>query len=361
MASTVSFSDQAQSAVPRSSFYDSLAIPPPSLQTKGRSSCCSGPSGCSGKATPSTAAPVSSTASVRNEASGQLVRNPFPASSNLCTPSATFSVPQLVPNLGRQQAPGSQRNRPLPFPRTLQTPIQTQFSLPTLQRMAIGISVASIFYNGAEGGISIGFGKEDQSKALIFFGIQSFVEVASASLVVWRFAKIALPGEEQVGTPSPASLRKEKVATVAIGGLLGLLTVSAWGVSIQSLIRHERPTVTLPGLIIAASALGLMIAIWAPKPWLAKSLDSSAMRGEAKCSLACISMTAALLTGTVINRAWSGGWWVDSATTLVLSLFFAKDAVEMVRWGLSKDFSGSCCRTCAPADQGPVQPIAMAV
>ena len=361
MASTVSFPDQAQGAVFQGSSDDPLALPQQALQTRGRSNCCSGPSGCSGKAKPLAAASMPPIASVRNKTSNQLVRSSFSASSNLCAPSATFSVPQSVPILVQQQVPGSQRKRPLPFQRFLQTPIQTQFSLPTLQRMAVGISVASIFYNGAEGGVSIGFGKEDQSKALIFFGIQSFVEVASASLVVWRFAKIALPGDEQVGAPSSASLRKEKVATVAIGGLLGLLTASAWGVSIQSLVRHERPTATLPGIIIAASALGLMIAIWAPKPWLAKSLDSSAMRGEAKCSLACISMTAALLTGTVINRAWSGGWWVDSATTLVLSLFFAKDAVELVRWGLSKDFSGSCCRTCAPADQSPVRSIAMPV
>ena len=361
MSFTARLPSQAQCVVPLGSPADPLAFPQQSLQPQRQSSCCNGPSRCSGEATPSAAISVPSIASVRRKPSSQLVRSSSRLTPRLRAPlpshTSLFDVPASV----AQQIPGPQRKRLLPFQRLSQPHRQTRFSLPTLQRMAVGISVASIFYNGAEGGVSIGFGKEDQSKALIFFGIQSFVEVASASLVVWRFSKIALPGNEQVGAPSSANMRKEKVATVAIGGLLGLLTASAWGVSIQSLVRHERPTNSLPGIIIAASALGLMIAIWAPKPWLARSLDSSAMRGEAKCSLACISMTAALLTGTIINRAWSGGWWIDSATTLVLSLFFAKDAVEMVRWGLSKDFSGSCCRTCAPAEQVPAQSIAVAV
>jgi divalent metal cation (Fe/Co/Zn/Cd) transporter len=217
--------------------------------------------------------------------------------------------------------------------------------------MAIGISAASVVYNGAEGGVSIGFGNEKQSKALIFFGVQSLIEVASASLVMWRFADVARPSNRGAGAEGPETLRKERIATVSIGALLGSLSAVTWGVSIQSLVRREHPESSLPGLIISGTALGLMILIWAPKPWLARSLDSSAMRGEAKCSLACIYLTASLLVGTLIGTAWKGGWWIDSATAIVLGLFFAKDATEMVRWGLSKDFSGSCCRTCGPADE----------
>jgi hypothetical protein len=66
-----------------------------------------------------------------------------------------------------------------------------------LQQFAIAISVASVIYNGAEGAVSIGFGAESSSKSLIFFGIQSGIEVISAILVVWRFRKVAQPGEER--------------------------------------------------------------------------------------------------------------------------------------------------------------------
>lgn len=65
-----------------------------------------------------------------------------------------------------------------------------------LQQLAIIISVISIVYNGAEGGISIGFGSESSSRSLVFFGVQSGIEVISSIIVVWRFREIAKPGEE---------------------------------------------------------------------------------------------------------------------------------------------------------------------
>lgn len=76
-----------------------------------------------------------------------------------------------------------------------------------LQQYAVAISIASILYNGAEGGISIGFGSENGSRSLVFFGIQSGIEVASAIIVVWRFRHIAKPGEEAAATISGADLR----------------------------------------------------------------------------------------------------------------------------------------------------------
>ena len=66
-----------------------------------------------------------------------------------------------------------------------------------LQQYAIAMSIISVIYNGLEGGVSIGFGAESKSRSLIFYGIQSAIEVISAILVVWRFRKVARPGEEK--------------------------------------------------------------------------------------------------------------------------------------------------------------------
>lgn len=54
--------------------------------------------------------------------------------------------------------------------------------------------------NGVEGGLSIGFGAESRSRSLIFFGIQSTIEVIFALLVVWRFFKVAQSGEERASS-----------------------------------------------------------------------------------------------------------------------------------------------------------------
>ena len=223
------------------------------------------------------------------------------------------------------------------------------YTIRQLQQFAIAISVVSVIYNGTEGAISIGFGSESSSKSLIFFGIQSFIEVVSAGLVLWRFAKVARPGEEQAADNSPSSLiEKERCATIGIGFLFAVLTAGTWATSITSLVRREQPQTATPSIIISASALGIMVLIWAPKPWLARALNSSAMHGEARCSLACIYMTAVLAAGSILYKFWKGGWWVDSAIANILGFFFTRDAFEMIRWGMSKDFSGGCCGSCIP-------------
>lgn len=66
-----------------------------------------------------------------------------------------------------------------------------------LQQSALAISVISIIYNGAEGALSIGFGADSGSRSLVFFGVQSAIEVISSCIVVWRFSKVAKPGEEK--------------------------------------------------------------------------------------------------------------------------------------------------------------------
>ena len=66
-----------------------------------------------------------------------------------------------------------------------------------LQQAALAISIISIVYNGAEGAISMAFGADSGSRSLVFFGVQSGIEVISACIVVWRFSKVAKPGEEK--------------------------------------------------------------------------------------------------------------------------------------------------------------------
>jgi len=76
-----------------------------------------------------------------------------------------------------------------------------------LQRCALAISTLSVLYNAAEGGISIGFGTESSSRSLMFFGIQSAVEVISSLVVIWRFRNVIRPGEEKDAVLDPRQLR----------------------------------------------------------------------------------------------------------------------------------------------------------
>lgn len=205
---------------------------------------------------------------------------------------------------------------------------------------ALAISWISIVYNGVEGGVSIGIGADVASKALIVFGIQSLVEVLSAVLVIYRFRK-------ELHNNSIANLTLERQATLGIGILFIFLTIGTWIASIIGLVTHAEPESSKASLIVSAASLVFMIFIWLPKPWIAAELNSSVMRGEAACSLACIYLTIVLFVGSLVYKLWQKGWWIDSVVAILLGFFFLHEGWEMIAWARNKDFNGGCCKTCS--------------
>lgn len=205
---------------------------------------------------------------------------------------------------------------------------------------ALGISWISIIYNGIEGGVSIGIGADVVSRALIVFGIQSLVEVLSAALVIYRFRK-------ELEDDYSVNLNLERRATLGIGILFVLLAIGTWVASIVALATHAEPESSTGSLAVSAGSLLCMIFVWLPKPWIAIELNSSVMRGEAACSLACIYLTIVLFIGSLIYKLWEGGWWIDSVIAILLGLFFLREGWEMIKWARSKDFDGGCCKTCS--------------
>lgn len=213
-----------------------------------------------------------------------------------------------------------------------------------LQRFAITISIVSVFYNTAEGVISVLFGVDSSSRSLVFFGIQSAIEVVSSCLVTWRFLAAIKPGDENASVERSSSiLRTEKIASTGIGFLLIALALAAIGTSIASLVAHEHPSRSDAALIIAGSTMFITFLLWIPKRYLARALNSSTMQGEALCALSCIQFSGVLLVGSLIYRVWEDGWWVDSATAIVIALLFGWEGFKMVRWAQDKDFTGGCC------------------
>ena len=138
----------------------------------------------------------------------------------------------------------------------------------------------------------------------------------------------------------------EKIGSWSIGILLVLLAIATLAAAITGLVQHTHPDASNASLIISASALVLMILIWAPKVYLARALNSSTMQGEATCSLSCIQITIVLFVGALVYRVWKGGWWVDSATSIVLGLLFAREGYKMIQWVRDPSFDGGCCKTC---------------
>ncbi|KAI5995681.1 hypothetical protein EDD15DRAFT_2164883, partial [Pisolithus albus] len=133
--------------------------------------------------------------------------------------------------------------------------------------------------------------------------------------------------------------------------LLIALALAAVGTSIASLAAHEHPSHSDAALIIAGSTMFIMVLLWILKRYLALAANSGTMQGEALCALSCVQFSAVLLIGSLVYRVWENGWWVDSATAIVIALLFGWEGIKMVRWAQARDFSGGCCAHCTDSCQ----------
>ncbi len=193
----------------------------------------------------------------------------------------------------------------------------------------------TIGYNLVEGLVAMGFGVAEESVALFGFGFDSFVEVASAVLVLWR-----LRGES--GQAKGIPLERERRATLTIGGLFLLLAVSTAAVSALQLWSRSHPTTTLPGLIIAVLSLSFMFFLWSAKKRTAAVLGSATLESDAACSLACIQLSSVLLVGSLLFAIAPGLWWADAVAALLLSVLIGREGWQTVRHARSETFTGGC-------------------
>lgn len=173
------------------------------------------------------------------------------------------------------------------------------------------------------------FGWADESIALFGFGVDSFIEVASALLVLWKLL-------------DHGDLARERKATLGIGWLFMALAMGmAGGALLQLLAKHHPPT-TLPGLVISALSLTFMVFLWRAKRTAARALDSATLEADAACSLACIQLSVLLFAGSLLFLLLPALWWIDAAASLGLALLIGKEGLGMVRAARSAAFTGGC-------------------
>lgn len=175
----------------------------------------------------------------------------------------------------------------------------------------------TIGYNLLEGVVSIAFGSGDESLALLGFGVDSFIEVASAVMVLWRLRA------EFDRTPLAAG--RERTAGLWVSALLILLGVGTIAGSAWQLAHHGHPATTIPGIVIALVSLSFMFWLWRSKRVIAVALDSQTLRQDAACSLGCIQLSVTLLAGSLLYLVAPDLWWADSAAAIVIALLIARE------------------------------------
>lgn len=202
----------------------------------------------------------------------------------------------------------------------------------SLIKTARSLAIFTIIYNVIEGMVSIYYGIDDDSISLLGFGLDSFIEVASAVIVLIKLNK----------TNPDTNLHHERRATLAIGILFVLLSLSVFGNSIYQLLHKAHPVTTVPGTIISVLSLSFMFFLWRQKFKVGFALNSSTVMADAQCSLACIKLSFVLLIGSLLFWLVPALWWVDSVAAIIIALFILNEGRELIQNSRKEDFKGGC-------------------
>jgi divalent metal cation (Fe/Co/Zn/Cd) transporter len=180
----------------------------------------------------------------------------------------------------------------------------------------------TVGYNLLEGLVSTGFGAADESVALFGFGADSFIEVGSALLVLWRFRHETLPTGDQAA--------RERRAAAGIAWLFLALAAGTVVGALLQLASHRHPGTTVPGLVIAVASIAFMLWLWHEKRLTAAALSSRTLAGDAACSLVCVKLSLVLLAGSLLFLVAPALWWADAVAAIGLAGMIGREGWEML-------------------------------
>ncbi|TAH32537.1 cobalt transporter [Candidatus Saccharibacteria bacterium] len=189
------------------------------------------------------------------------------------------------------------------------------------RKRALLLSFATVGYNLIEGVIAIAFGIATKSSALLAFGLDSFIESLSGSVMIWRFGKDRSAEEEE---RVEQKAQKLVAYTFFILGAYVLIDAS------MQLLAREQPEKSLFGIVIAVLSLIIMPALALAKYRTGKRLGSKSLVADSKQTLACIIMSVTLLIGVGLNYFF-GIWWADPVAGIAIALLLfheGKEALE---------------------------------
>jgi len=194
-----------------------------------------------------------------------------------------------------------------------------------LAQRARQLSWASFVLVGAEAVVGIVAGVMAMSWALIGFGLGSLVEGMASLVIVWRFQEHRIE-----------SAAAERIAQRLVSIQFFLLAPYISYEAIGALLHRERPSESLPGIVLAVACMISMPLLGNAMIRIARELGSSATKGEGQQNLLCAYMATALLIGLVAN-AMFGIWWLDPVAALLMAAVAVKQGVDAWRGHLD------CC------------------
>ncbi len=197
-----------------------------------------------------------------------------------------------------------------------------------LGRRAQFLAGASVTYNVVEAVIAVTAGLVASSVALVGFGLDSVVEVASGLVILWQFRH---------GTPESRERQALRLIALSFFALAAYVAVE----SVLALIGGAAPEASPVGIGLAVASLIVMPVLSRAQRRTGRQLGSGAVVSDGTQTLLCTYLSAVLLAGLVLNATF--GWsWADPVAGLVIAAVALREGVEAWR--------GEGC--CAPSGTG---------
>jgi divalent metal cation (Fe/Co/Zn/Cd) transporter len=179
----------------------------------------------------------------------------------------------------------------------------------------------TIGWNSAEGLIAVIAGAVAGSISLVGFGVDSFIEVASGSALLWRMAVDADTCQRE---------RTEALALRIVGVCFLVLAGYIAYEAIRDLLAKVAPAHSVAGILLACASLIVMPLLSRAKRRVGRALGSAAMHADARQTEFCTYLSAILLGGLLLNLAW-GWWWADPMAALIMLPIIAKEGIDALR------------------------------
>ena len=205
---------------------------------------------------------------------------------------------------------------------TLASPVRQQ----ALTRRVRWLVSATIAYNLVEAAVAVAAGAVASSAALIGFGLDSLIEVASASAVAWQFA-------------ARDPQRRERITLRIIAWSFFALAAYVTVQSVLALAGRAEARPSTAGLVLAAVSLVVMPVLSYAQRRAGRELGSRTAVADSKQTLLCTYLSAVLLAGLAANALF--GWaWADPVAALVIAAVAVREGRQAWR--------GETCADCCP-------------
>ena len=170
------------------------------------------------------------------------------------------------------------------------------------------VQAITIVWMSVEAAISLLAAWRARSPALLAFGGDSAIELASAVVVLWRFHA------------SAAREHAERRAARIAGVLLFVLAGCVVATTVMALSGYSAPKPTFLGIAVLIAAGVFMPLLAKEKRRLSGATGSAALRADAAQSALCAYLSLIALVGLAINAIWHVTWADPIAALAVLPI-----------------------------------------